>query len=110
MTDKESLGEFEHHVLLAALRLGPDAYSAEIVVTLEQLIGRAVAPAAVYIALRRLEDNGMVESEMRVESGRGGSRERRYFEVTEEGLALVRRARLRLLSLWHGLEPLLAEE
>lgn len=107
---KDSLGEFEHQVLLAALRLGPDSYSAEIVLTLERLIDRDVAPAAVYIALRRLEDNGLVESEMRHAEGRGGARDRRYFEVTEDGLTALRRSRSRFLRLWSGLEPLLAED
>jgi DNA-binding PadR family transcriptional regulator len=108
--DKASLGEFEHQVLLAALRLGPDAYTAEIVLTLERLIERDVAAAAVYIALRRLEDNALVESEKRHSAARGGSRERRYFEVTEEGLALLRQSRSRFLRLWQDLEPLLAED
>jgi DNA-binding PadR family transcriptional regulator len=107
---KSALGEFEHHVLLAALRLGPDAYSAEIVMAFERLIEREVAPAAVYIALRRLEDNGLVESELREAEGAGGTRERRYFEVTEEGLAVLRRSRSRFLRLWSGLELLLAED
>lgn len=107
---KSALGEFEHHVLLAALHLGPDAYSAEIVLALEQLIERDVAPAAVYIALRRLEENGLAESAMRLAEGAGGTRERRYFEVTEEGLAVLRRSRSRFLRLWSGLEMLLAED
>jgi DNA-binding PadR family transcriptional regulator len=107
---RESLGEFEHQVLLAALRLGPDAYTAEIVLALEKLIEREVAPAAVYIALRRLEDGGLVESEMRKPAGTDGSRQRRYFEVTGTGLEALRRSRSRFLRLWSGLEPLLTEE
>jgi len=51
---KETLGEFEHQVLLAILRLGGEAYSVPIVVELEQRTGREVAQAAVFIVLRRL--------------------------------------------------------
>jgi PadR family transcriptional regulator len=109
VTGKEALGEFEHQVLLAALRLGNEAYSAEIVIELEQRIERQVAPAAVYIALRRLEENGFVESMKRVSDGRGGSRERRWFVVTPDGLRILRRARERFIRLWEGLEPTLAE-
>ena len=73
---KDILGEFEHHVLLAAVRLEGEAYSAAIVQELERRTGRDVSPAAVYIALRRLEDSGFATSELR--TGEDGSRERRY--------------------------------
>lgn len=106
---KAVLGEFEHHVLLAALRLADGAYSASIVLELEERIGREVAPAAVYIALRRLEDNALVRSEMRESDGRGGHRERRHFEVTEEGLEMLRESRRRFERLWEGLEPVAVE-
>jgi DNA-binding PadR family transcriptional regulator len=105
-----TLGEFEHSVLLATLRLGEEAYSTTIVLELERRTGREVSPAAVYIALRRLEDGGLIESDLREDEGRGGRRERRYVAVTTEGLKVLRAARGRLLRLWEGLEPLLAEE
>lgn len=104
MSEKAVLGEFEHHVLLASLRLDDGAYSAAIVLELEERTGREVAPAAVYIALRRLEENALVRSEMRESDGRGGRRERRHFEVTEEGVEMLRRSRRRFESLWEGLE------
>lgn len=81
---KEVLGEFEHHVLLAALRLAENAYSAAIVEELEAVTGREVAPAAVYIALRRLEESGMAVSDMR--SPAEGGRSRRYFVPTPREL------------------------
>ena len=59
---RDSLGEFEHMVLLAILRHGGEAYSVPIVLELEQRTGRSVAPAAVYIALRRLEKRGLLRS------------------------------------------------
>lgn len=107
---KERLGEFEHDVLVTALRLGKDAYSAAIVLELERLTGRAVAPAAVYIALRRLEEDGLAATELKEADGRGGRRERRYVCVTGKGRRMLRQTRARLLRLWDGIEPLLAEE
>lgn len=102
---RDVLGDFEHHVLLAALRVGRDAYSVTILRELERCAQRDVAPAAVYIALRRLEDKGMVRSEL-LKDGAGG-RVRRCVEVTAEGLAIVRDSRRRLLRFWDGLEPML---
>ena len=107
MSRKEVLGEFEHHVLLAALRLEEDAYSAAIVMELERVTGREVAPAAVYIALRRLEESGMAASEMRAPAE--GGRSRRYFQPTPAGLQLMADARLRFQSLWNGVEARLSD-
>lgn len=106
---KEVLGEFEHHVLLAALRLDDGAYSASIVRELEEVTGRSVSPAAVYIALRRLEDEGLARSELRPPGDRPTGRERRYFRPTPDGLAQLRTSRGRFLGLWDGLEPVLDE-
>jgi DNA-binding PadR family transcriptional regulator len=100
---KEVLGEFEHQVLLAAIRLEEGAYSASIVRELEAVTGREVSPAAVYIALRRLEENGLAESELRSPSD-GGGRERRYFRVTPRGFSLLRASRRRFVALWEGIE------
>jgi len=100
---REVLGEFEHQVLLALLRLDADAYSAPIVEELEAATGRPIRTAAVYIVLRRLEDKGMVRSTMR-SAGPDGGRDRRHFEVTAEGRRRVREARSVYLRLWKGLE------
>lgn len=106
---KEVLGEFEHQVLLAAIRLGAGAYSAAVVEELEEVTGRDVSAAAVYIALRRLEENGLATSDLRAPGDAPESRERRYFKPTEKGLDLLRRSRRRFLGLWEGLEPVLDE-
>jgi DNA-binding PadR family transcriptional regulator len=105
---KNVLGEFEHQVLLAALRLEGEAYSASIVAELERVTGREVSPAAVYIALRRLEEGGLATSEFRVGDEEGG-RERRYFRVSRRGLELMRESRRRFLALWRGHESLIEE-
>lgn len=100
---REILGAFEHQVMLALLQLGENAYSAPVVSELEKRTGRPVKSAAVYIALRRLEEKGLVDS--RLESpGREGGRDRRHFEVTDEGRARLRHARHAFERLWEGLD------
>ena len=106
MSDKVTLGEFEHHVLLAALRLRENAYTASILTELEERTGREVAAAAVYIALRRLEKAGLVSSRLRTAVERNERRERRYIRVTAAGVRLVHEARRRFDRLWEGLEPI----
>lgn len=107
MPPKTVLGEFEHHVLLAAVRLGRGAYTVSIVEELEARTGREVAPAAVYIALRRLEDHGLISSRLATPSG--DWRARRLITVMAKGRAQLRESRQRLLNLWEGLDPLWKE-
>ena len=57
-----ALGEFEHLVLLTLVRLGGRGHAAPVVAELETATGRTAAPAAVFIALRRLEQRGLVRS------------------------------------------------
>jgi PadR family transcriptional regulator, regulatory protein PadR len=98
---RELLGELEHQILLAMLRLGENAYTAPIVEEIEARTGRATTVAAVYIVLRRLEEKGLVRSRLQ---GDDDSRERRYFEVTSPGVDRVLEARAAYESLWEGLE------
>ena len=100
---RDILGEFEHQVILALLRLGDGGYSAPIVVELEERTGRGVKSAAVYIALRRLEEKGLVDSRME-SPGTNGGRDRRHFTVTPEGRSRLRDARSAFENLWEGLE------
>src|SRR6185436_5777890 len=97
---KSALGEFEHHVLLATLRLGDEAYTASILLELEQRTGREVSAAAVYIALRRLEKSGLVRSRLKTGVERNERRERRFVRVTPAGVKLLAEARRRLDRLW----------
>jgi DNA-binding PadR family transcriptional regulator len=103
MGDKSTLGEFEHHVLLAAMRLADDAYTASILLELEARTGREVAAAAVYIAVRRLERTGLVKSRLKHGTEPGERRERRYVRVTPAGVRMLGEARRRLVRLWEGL-------
>ena len=102
---REGLGEFEHRVLLTILRLGSESYSVPIVLELEKRTGKPVAPAAVYIALRRLESRGLVSSKM--QQGEDSGRARRYFKVEEAGVERLRESRRELEALWEGLDPVL---
>lgn len=103
---RNTLGELEHQAMLALLRLGDNAYTAPIVEELEERTGRGTTVAAVYIVLRRLEEKGLVRSEMR-DPGPEGGRDRRYFSVTDEGLERLRAARSAYANLWDGLESVL---
>jgi DNA-binding PadR family transcriptional regulator len=105
---REALGEFEHQVLLAILRLGRQSYSVPIVLEIEECTGKEVAPAAVYIALRRLEKKGLLSSRL-TSGGKGNKKERarRYFKLRGPALARLRDSRESFKRLWDGIEPAL---
>ncbi len=102
---RDSLGEFEHQILLAILQQGGDSYSVPIVTELEERAGREVTQAAVFIVLRRLEEKGLLRS--RMEEGEG--RARRYFRITAPGVRRLRESRQVLLRMWEGVDAALDE-
>ena len=106
---RDTLGELEHQVLLAVLRLGGEAYSVPLVAELESRTGREVAQAAVYIVLRRLEDKGLLTSRMDDAAAEETGRVRRYFRATPLGLRRLRESRHALQRLWEGIDSQLDE-
>ena len=97
------LGEFEHLVLLAVMRLGDDAYGAPIRRLIIERAGREVSFGAVYSTLRRLAAKGYVEFHQRPARGSGGGRPRRVASITAAGEAAVNAARQRLQRMSEGL-------
>jgi PadR family transcriptional regulator len=101
---REALGEFEHMVLLAILHLGEGVYGVPIVDEIQRRTGRTVAPAAVYITLRRLEQKGLLTSCMSDSTPERGGKARRCVKVTGAGLDSLRESRKVLDSMWKGLD------
>jgi PadR family transcriptional regulator PadR len=106
---RETLGEFEHQVMLAILRLGGEAYSVSVVEELEERTGREVAQAAVFIVLRRLEEKGLATSRLDESAGKDGGRARRYFRPTPEAVRRLKESRNRYIRLWDGIETTLEQ-
>ncbi len=80
-----NLGEFEQLVLLAMIRLGPEAYGATIRREIEARTGRDLAISAVYITLDRLEVKGLVRSRIGEPTAQRGGRRRKHFIVLPAG-------------------------
>jgi DNA-binding PadR family transcriptional regulator len=109
MVRKAELGELEHLVLLAALRLGGDAYAPAIAELLEEHAGRELSRGTLYAALDRLETRGLLTWSIAASPARAGHRRRR-FRVTRTGVAVLRASRQALFGLWDGLEHRLGEQ
>ncbi len=94
------LGEFEHLVLLAAIKLGEEAYGVSITRTLSEQMGKEVSQAATYLTLKRLEEKGWLKSKDGVPSTIRGGRAKRTYQITESGMSKVKESRATLLSMW----------
>ena len=101
------LGEFEHLMLLAILRLGDAAYAPAILEEIETRTGRAPSPGSMYVTLDRLEEKGLLRSRLADPRDDRGGRPRRYVTVTAYGMRELRASRTALLQLWKGLEGVL---
>ncbi|GAA4446840.1 hypothetical protein GCM10023189_02380 [Nibrella saemangeumensis] len=97
------LGEFEEVVLLAvAIRAG-DAYGAAIVSEIEQQMGRAVNLGAVHSALNRLQEKGLVTSQMGGVTQERGGRRKRLYSVTGAGRRALEEIRVLRNQMWDAI-------
>jgi DNA-binding PadR family transcriptional regulator len=99
-----ALGEFEQLILLALLRLGPDAYGAAVRREIEEHAGREVSISAVYTTLDRLERKGLVRSRIGAPTPERGGRRRRHFELLPVGARSLRDAYRALTGMTAGIE------
>lgn len=98
---RNALGDLEHQVLLATLRLKGDAYSVSVVQEIRARTGRQVSQSAVFIAMRRLQEKGLLDSSLDDQS-EGTGHVRRYFDLTPPGTERLKEMRQALVSLWDG--------
>src|SRR6202166_2799334 len=106
MGERLHLGSFELIVLLAVIRLGDDAYGVPISREIKERGGRPVTFGSLYATLERLEQKGLISSELGEPTPERGGRAKKYFRVTTKGLREVRETQRVLKQLWHGLREL----
>ena len=110
MTRKAEIGEFEHLVMLAALRLGDEAYAPNISRHLEERAGRDMSRGTLYAALERLEAKGLIEWHVEASTSKRSGDRRRLFALTAAGVRALSDQRQVLQVLWEGVEHLLNRE
>ncbi len=97
-----SIGEFEELVLLAVGIQHNEAYGFSITEELEKQTGRTINMRAVHTALYRLEEKGLVQSQLGGATKERGGRRKRLFGLTPNGRTAIiemREARDKLWSL-----------
>jgi PadR family transcriptional regulator PadR len=104
MTDRDYLGEFEHIVVLALLRLEESAYGVSVRQEIELRTNRDVSIGAVYATLDRLQAKGYVKSRQGDPTPERGGRSKRFFRVTAKGVTAVNRTHRAIQSMTAGLD------
>jgi PadR family transcriptional regulator, regulatory protein PadR len=104
MPGRDYLGEFEHIIVLALLRLEDRAYGVTVRQEIELRTNREVSIGAVYATLDRLETKGYVKSRVGDPTPERGGRSKRFFRVTPKGAAAVNRTQRALKNMTEGLD------
>jgi PadR family transcriptional regulator PadR len=103
-SDPAHLGDFEQLVLLALVRLGPEAYGASIRREIERCTGRDLAMSAVYVAVDRLEAKGLVRTRVGAPLAERGGRRRRHVALLSAGRTAIAAAHRQFKAMTEGLD------
>jgi DNA-binding PadR family transcriptional regulator len=93
-SDKGLLGELEQLVLLAAGRLGDEAYAVSIRDEIHERAGVDLGRSSVYVTLDRLDRKGYVTSWFSEPTSERGGKAKRCFRVTPAGHGALAAAEL----------------
>jgi len=94
------LGEFEEIVLLAVATMEGHAYGVVLMHEIIKQTGRDIRLNQVHSALQRLEEKGMVKSEMGEPTSERGGRRKRLFKVTAYGQRTLHEIQKVRVSFW----------
>jgi len=97
------LGEFEEVVLLAVAIRVADAYGATVVSEIEQQMGRSVNLGAVHSALHRLQEKGLVNSQIGGVTAERGGRRKRLYALTGAGRRALDEIRQLRNQMWNAI-------
>ena len=100
MMKNKGLGEFEELVLLAVCILQGEAYGISVKREVENHSGRSILLGAVHITLYRLQDKGLLQSELGGRTNKRGDRRKRLFKTTDSGMRQLRAAQEVRQKMW----------
>jgi PadR family transcriptional regulator len=96
------LTKLEDQILLTVWRFKGKAYGINIYRHLEEMTGEKIAVGVVYFALDRLTKRGLLDSHKGEPTAVRGGMRKRYYKVTEAGLASLNNSKQAHDRLWSG--------
>ena len=100
------VSELEELVLLSVGVLNPVAYAYGIKKEIKDQTGKSLSLASVHTVLYRLENSGLLKSEMGGKSKKRGGRSKRLFSLTKIGTQTVGEIRSVRQVMWARMQPL----
>lgn len=101
MSNHNLLSELEELVLLSVAVLYDDgAYGLSIAQEIENKAGKKVSLSAIHTVLYRLQDRGLVKSEMGGASNSRGGRRKRLFYISQAGKEMITTIRRQREQYW----------
>ena len=98
------ISELEELVLLAVGVLYPDAYAYAIKNEIKDQMGKSLSLASIHTVLYRLENGGLMRSELGGQTGKRGGRSKRLFSLTQTGKDTISEIQLVRQAMWSKLE------
>ena len=80
-----SLGEFEELVLLTVAAQHDEAYGVSILENLEQQLEKKMNISAIHVALKRMDEKGLVQSRFGGITNDRGGRRKKFYVITALG-------------------------
>jgi PadR family transcriptional regulator PadR len=100
----ELLGSLEQIVLIALVRLEPNAYGMTVRREIEERTGRTLSIGAVYATLERLQTKGYVHSFVGEPTAERGGRRKRLFRIEVAGRLALRTTQETMRRMTAGLK------
>lgn len=97
----QHLGELEELVLLAVCICHTNAYGVSIRSEIRSQTGRSISLSAIHATLQRLEDKGILSSDVGGAIAERGGRRKRLFSPTNYGMAQLKDRRNERAALWN---------
>jgi len=84
-----SLGEFEELVLLTVAAQHDEAYGVSILESLEEQLDRKINISAIHVALKRMDEKGLVQSRFGGITNDRGGRRKKFYVITALGKSVL---------------------
>ena len=103
----KGLGYLEETILLLVMLMAEPAYGFSVSEAYQKHMGKTISISAVHAVLSRLEEKGLITSQMGGASAERGGRRKRIFEATDKGREVINAIKASRQKLWNlipGLE------
>ena len=104
MPGPDSIGAFEQLVLTAILALRDDAYGVSIHAKVEELARpKKVSIGAVYVTLDRMDDKGLISSNLSKPTAERGGRAKRFYQLQAAGERALEESAVTAKRVWDNI-------